>query len=60
MPALINWELVRQPYNWAVVVLMCLFALILLSLIWPEDADQGDGGAVTRTDVTGAPALVAS
>lgn len=60
MPQLINWELMREPYNWAVVVLMCLFALVLLSIVWPEGQDQADGGTITRGDATGAPLLVAS
>lgn len=36
MPQLINWELLKQPYNWIVVFLMCVFALIFLSLVFPE------------------------
>jgi hypothetical protein len=41
MPAFINWELVKQPYNWAVVFLMCVFALALLSLVFPQPSDTG-------------------
>ncbi len=36
MPDLINWELLKNPYNWIVVVLMTAFALILLHVIMPE------------------------
>lgn len=33
---LLNWDLLRQPYNWIVVFLMCAFALVALTLIFPE------------------------
>ena len=33
---LINWELVRNPYNWVVLFLMTAFALIGLALIFPQ------------------------
>ena len=36
MPDLINWEILKNPYNWIVVVLMTAFALILLHIIMPE------------------------
>lgn len=36
MPALINWELLKQPYNWLIVLIMCLFALIFLALVFPQ------------------------
>lgn len=33
---LINIELIREPYNWIIVVIMCVFALIFLSLVFPQ------------------------
>lgn len=36
MPPLVNWELLKQPYNWLVVMVMCVFALIFLSLVFPQ------------------------
>lgn len=36
MPKLINWELLKHPLNWVIVFLMCVFALIALSLVFPE------------------------
>jgi hypothetical protein len=34
---LINWALVRQPYNWIIIALMCIFMLIGLHLLFPQD-----------------------
>lgn len=34
--SLINWELLKQPYNWIVVFLMCAFALVALSILFPQ------------------------
>lgn len=36
MPNLINWELLKQPYNWLMVFIMCIFALLFLSLVFPQ------------------------
>lgn len=36
MPQLINWELLRQPYNWVIVFVMCVMALAFLTLVFPE------------------------
>lgn len=36
MPSLINWELIRQPYNWVIVFVMCVFALIFLAFVFPQ------------------------
>lgn len=36
MPELINWDLIRNPYNWAITVLMVFFGLFLLALVSPE------------------------
>ena len=35
MPRLINWELVKNPYNWAIVWLMIAFGLIGIGLVKP-------------------------
>lgn len=35
---LINWDLLKHPYNWVVVFLMCSFFLIALSFVFPEAA----------------------
>ena len=37
MDKLINFDLIKQPYNWIVVFLMCAFALILLALVAPQE-----------------------
>lgn len=37
MDRLINFALLKQPYNWVIVVIMTAFALILLSVIMPEE-----------------------
>lgn len=34
---LINWSIIKEPYNWITVVFMTAFALLLLNLIMPED-----------------------
>jgi hypothetical protein len=39
--SLINWELIKNPYNWVIVVIMTAFALILLSVIMPEESPAG-------------------
>jgi hypothetical protein len=36
MPELINWDLIRNPLNWIIVVIMCLFALTALSILYPQ------------------------
>jgi len=56
MPKLINWDLIREPYNWLIVFLMCCFALTLLALLFPE----GGGGTLKRADVAGAPSILGS
>lgn len=33
---LINWDLVKNPYNWIVVFLMCAFAIVALAIIFPQ------------------------
>lgn len=37
MERFINLELLKQPYNWVIVVLMTAFAFILLSVLMPEE-----------------------
>lgn len=38
MPSLINWGLLANPYNWATVIIMALFGLILLAVVSPEQS----------------------
>jgi hypothetical protein len=40
MPSLINWSLLREPYNWAAIILMTGFALLLLHTLSPETPPQ--------------------
>lgn len=40
MPKLINWDLLKSPYNWITVFLMCSFALIFLALVFPQSSNQ--------------------
>lgn len=40
MPQLINWALIKEPYNWIVVFLMCAFALVALSFVFPEPQSE--------------------
>ncbi len=37
---IINWPLIANPYNWATVLLMALFGLILLALMFPEPSTE--------------------
>ncbi len=32
---LINWDLIRQPYNWIIVVLMIAIAVLALTYLQP-------------------------
>lgn len=36
MGRFINFDLLREPYNWVTVIFMTAFALLLLHLIMPE------------------------
>jgi hypothetical protein len=33
---IINWALIRSPWNWATVAVMALFGLVLLAVLFPE------------------------
>ncbi len=35
MPELINWALLKQPYNWIVVILMVAIAVLALTYLQP-------------------------
>lgn len=35
MPPLLNWDLLKNPYNWIIVFLMCVFAMFALALVFP-------------------------
>lgn len=37
---LINWDIIRQPLNWATVFLMVMFALIFVALVFPEPSQS--------------------
>lgn len=37
MPALINWGLISEPYNWIIVALMLAIAVFLLHALQPLD-----------------------
>lgn len=38
--SLINFELMRSPYNWATVVIMALFGIALIAIVSPERSDS--------------------
>lgn len=40
MPTLINWAILKEPYNWIIVLIMCVFALVFLSLVFPQASRQ--------------------
>jgi hypothetical protein len=33
MPALINWDLLRSPYNWVIVILMLAIGVYAITLL---------------------------
>lgn len=37
---MLNWAILASPYNWATVILMALFALVLLALVSPEPGTE--------------------
>lgn len=37
---MINWAFIRSPWNWATVLLMALFGLMLLAFLFPEPAQS--------------------
>ena len=44
VPELVNWDLLRQPYNWLIVALMLLIAVFMLHLLLtPGGGFRGDG-----------------
>lgn len=43
----INWDIIRNPYNWVVVALMTVILMLALHLIFSEHA------LPTATDTTG-------
>ncbi len=38
MPKLVNWELLKQPINWVIVVLMLLIGVFGLKLVMSASA----------------------
>lgn len=39
---LINWSLLREPYNWIICTLMVLFAVVVLAYLAPYLSPSGD------------------
>jgi hypothetical protein len=37
MPSLVNWAMLREPYNWLIVILMLLIGVFALHLLAPQD-----------------------
>jgi hypothetical protein len=44
MPQLINWDLMREPYNWLIVALMLAIATFGLALVM----QSAEGGGVVH------------
>ena len=40
MDRFVNFDLLKNPYNWIVVVLMTAFALLLLHIVMPEETPE--------------------
>lgn len=40
MDRFVNFDLLKNPYNWIVVVLMTAFALLLLQIAMPEEIPE--------------------
>jgi hypothetical protein len=36
---MINWSLIREPYNWATVIIMAIFAFVLIVVVSPEASE---------------------
>lgn len=36
MPQLINWELIKEPVNWAIVILMLAIAVFALNFLFGD------------------------
>lgn len=36
---MINWSIMREPYNWATVLIMAIFAFVLISVVSPEASE---------------------
>lgn len=41
MPTIVNWSLLREPYNWLIVILMLLIGVMALRAVWPAAAGIG-------------------
>jgi hypothetical protein len=46
---IINWEIVKHPLNWLTVFAMCLIALVLLAIIFPQQSSQPPSKGQTST-----------
>lgn len=40
MPQLINWAIIKEPVNWAIVILMLAIATAALCLLFGEPGQQ--------------------
>lgn len=36
---MINWAIISQPYNWATVLIMAIFAFVLIAVVSPEASE---------------------
>ena len=45
MSRFINWDLLRNPYNWIVVILMLLIGVMALTVLQPALSAAGATGA---------------
>jgi hypothetical protein len=34
--SIVNFELLKSPYNWATVIIMALFGIALIAIVSPE------------------------
>lgn len=43
MPELVNWELLKEPYNWIVVAFVLTLIVFVGTLLWPTYQQIGYG-----------------
>jgi len=36
----INWALIKEPYNWATVILITAFALLFFNIVFPQSSPE--------------------
>ena len=37
---MINWALIKEPYNWATVILITAFALLFFNIVFPQSSPE--------------------